>query len=236
MNTTEASITRPRRGQSMTRLETFTDAAFAFAAAVLAISIDEVPESYPELIEALKDAPAFAASFAILLLFWRAHQTWSDRYGLEDLPSVLLTFALILVVMVYVYPLKIMFGAAFSAISSGWLPSSFALESQAQFRVMLTVYGLGFFLLSGLIGALYLHAWRRRAALSMHPREAFDTAGESLAWLIVAMFGLLSVLLGWVLTDDYVPIAAWVYCALFLFGPVFDRLQTRSARRRFGNH
>jgi len=233
MSSNEASITRPRRGQSMTRLETFTDAAFAFAAALLAISIDEVPESYPELIEALKDAPAFAASFAILLLFWRAHQNWSDRYGLEDLPSVLLTFGLILVVMIYVYPLKIMFGAAFSAISGGWLPSSFALESQAQFRVVLTVYGLGFFLLSGLISALYLHAWRCRAGLSMHPREAFDTAGESLAWLIVALFGLLSITLGWLLPDRFVPIAAWIYCALIIYGPIFDVLQQKAALRRF---
>lgn len=225
---------RPRRGQSMTRLETFTDAAFAFAAALLAISIDEVPESYPELIEALKDAPAFAASFAVLLLFWRAHQTWSDRYGLEDLPSVLLTFGLILVVMIYVYPLKIMFGAAFSAISNGWLPSSFALGSLDQFRVVLTVYGLGFFLLSGLISALYIHAWRLRDRLQMSPEEAFDTASESLAWFIVGLFGLFSILLGWLLPDAQVPIAAWIYCALIVYGPIFDRLQRKAARRRFG--
>jgi len=233
-NPTLDEAIRPRRGRAMTRLETFTDAAFAFAAALLAISIDEVPESYSELIEALKDAPAFAASFAILLLFWRAHQTWSDRYGLEDLTSVLLTFGLILVVMIYVYPLKIMFGAAFSAISGGWLPSSFTLESQAQFRVVLTVYGVGFFMLSGLISALYLHAWRRRAQLSMHPREAFDTAAEILAWLIVALFGLLSVALGWLLPDRHVWIAAWMYCALIVYGPIFDRIQQNVARRRFG--
>jgi len=234
MSSTEASIARPRRGQSMTRLETFTDAAFAFAAALLAISIDEVPQSYPELVEALKDAPAFAASFAILLIYWRGHQTWSDRYGLEDLPSVLLTFGLILVVMIYVYPLKIMFGAAFNAISNGWLPSSFALESHDEFRVVLTIFGLGFFLLNGLISALYLHAWRLRQQLEMAPPEAFDTAAEILAWLIVALFGLISIALGWLLPDRHVPIAAWIYCALIVYGPVFDRFQRAAARRRFG--
>ena len=228
-----ADTVRPLRGKNMTRLETLTDAAFAFAAAMLAISIDQVPESYPELVEALKGAPAFAASFAILLLYWRAHQNWSVRYGLEDLPSVLLTFGLILVVMIYVYPLKIMFGAAFSSISNGWLPSSFALESQHQFRVVLTVYGLGFFLLGGLISALYLHAWRLRRELHMEPPEAFDTAGESISWMIVAMFGLLSITLGWLLSDQNVPFAAWIYCALFLLGPVSDAIQRKAARRRF---
>lgn len=234
MTTAEPDTVRPRRGQNMTRLDTFTDAAFAFAAALLAISIDQVPETYPQLVDALKDAPAFAASFAILLLFWRAHQTWSDRYGLEDLPSVLLTFALILIVMIYVYPLKIMFSAAFSAFSNGWLPSSFALESHFQFRAVLTIFGIGFFMLSGLISALYLHAWQRRIQLSMHPREAFDTASEFLAWLIVALFGLVSVALAWLLPDTQVPIAAWIYFALSVYGPIFSRLQRNAARRRFG--
>lgn len=59
----------PRRGAQMTRLETFTDAAFAFAAALLAVSIDEIPGNYQELVEAMKGAPAFIASFAILFLF-----------------------------------------------------------------------------------------------------------------------------------------------------------------------
>jgi uncharacterized membrane protein len=52
----------------MTRLETFTDAAFAFAVTLLAVSIDEIPNDYESLLLALKGTPAFAASFALLLL------------------------------------------------------------------------------------------------------------------------------------------------------------------------
>lgn len=37
------------RGDDMTRIETFFDAAFAFAFTVLVISIDEIPNSRPEL-------------------------------------------------------------------------------------------------------------------------------------------------------------------------------------------
>ncbi|MEE4295112.1 MAG: TMEM175 family protein [Wenzhouxiangella sp.] len=58
----------PRRGREMTRLETFTDAAFAFAVTLLAVSIDEIPNDYESLLLALKGTPAFAASFALLLL------------------------------------------------------------------------------------------------------------------------------------------------------------------------
>lgn len=225
----------PRRGTEMTRLETFTDAAFAFAATLLAISIDTVPGTYAELMEALKGAPAFAASLAILLLYWRAHQTWSDRFGLQDLPSVLLTFGLILVVMIYVYPLKIMFGAGFHFVSDGWIPSTFELDSWRQFRVLLTVYGTGFFLLNAIISGLYWHARRKRTALEMSTAEARDCAAESIAWLLVGAFGPLSIVLAWTLPDEHVPIAAWTYSALALVGPligiVIGRVEARQARR-----
>lgn len=224
----------PRRGRAMTRLETFTDAAFAFAAALLAISIDDVPSTYPALIEALKGAPACAASLGIILMFWHAHQRWSDRYGLEDLPSVLLTFALIMVVMIYVYPLKIMFQSGFSFFSNGWFPSGFDLETHFQFKVLVTLYGIGFFALCGLIAALYGYAWHRRAVLEMQPEEAFDTIAESLAWLFVASFGLLSIVLAWTLPEALLPLAPSIYALLAVFGPLIGVVQNRRARKRFG--
>lgn len=226
---------RLTRSRAVTRLDTFTDAAFAFAVTMLAISIDEIPGTYPELIEALKGAPAFIISFAMLLLYWRAHQNWSQRYGLDDLPSVLLTAALIVIVMIYVYPLKIMFGAAMGAVSGGWLPSNFDIETAGQFRVVTTIFSVGFAGLTGIISALYLHAWRKREALGMPPVESFDTAAESLAWAIVACWGVLSILLAWTLSDTWLPLAIWIYCALAVFGPVFELVQRRIVRKRFGS-
>lgn len=215
----------------MTRLEVFTDAAFAFAAAMLAISIDEIPGNYPELLNALKDAPAFAASFAILMLFWRAHQKWSEQYGLEDFPAVALTALLILVVMIYVYPLKILFGSAFEALSGGSLQSSFQLQSQTEFRGVLTIYGLGFAAMSALIAALYMHAWRCRKALSLNGSEQFHARAETWSWSFVACFGLTSVALAWLLPDGLVPLAAWMYCLLIPYAPLSDSLKHRALRR-----
>ena len=222
----------PRRGREMTRLETFTDAAFAFAVTLLAISIDEIPNDYEGLLLALKGTPAFAASFALLLLYWRAHQNWSQRYGLEDLPSVLMTFSLVLVVMVYVYPLKIMFSAAFSFMSNGWLPASFELASLHQFRVFVTIFGIGMFTLSGLIAALYGYAWTKRDELEMHAAERFDTAAESFVWLAIGSFGLISITLAWLLPDSLLHLSTWVYWLLIVIGPVLDQVQDRLVSRR----
>ena len=65
------------RGLAMTRLETFVDAAFAFAVTLLVISVDDVPRSFEELVLALKNIPVFLAASAQLFLFWIAHRSWS---------------------------------------------------------------------------------------------------------------------------------------------------------------
>lgn len=221
----------PARGQEVTRLSIFTDAAFAFATALLAISIDDIPASYAELTEALKDGPAFVASFAILLLYWRAHQSWSKRFGLEDLGAVLLTFGLVTVVMIYVYPLKIMFGAAFHFMSNGWLPLNFSLASAAEFRGLLTIYGVGFMALNSLVAGLYWHAWRQRQQLAMSRAESFDCGAESVAWLLVGSFGLLSIALAWTLPEDQLALASWTYMLLIVAGPAIGIIQSRLARR-----
>ena len=75
------------RGQESSRLDTFVDAAFAFVLTLLVISFDEIPSSYPEMLEAVKRIPGFAASFAVLMMFWLQHRLWSRRFGLERVVS-----------------------------------------------------------------------------------------------------------------------------------------------------
>ena len=45
------------RGTNTTRLDTFVDAAFAFAVTLMVISVDEVPGSYEEFMQALAQVP-----------------------------------------------------------------------------------------------------------------------------------------------------------------------------------
>lgn len=67
--------------------------------------------------------------------------------------------------------------------------------------------------------------------------ETRDCTGESIAWLIVAAFGPLSVLLAWplpdeILPDEQVPIAAWSYSALAIVGPLTGVVISRVEMRR----
>src|SRR3979411_3435265 len=76
------------RGIAMTRLETFIDAAFAFAISMLVIAAQQIPDNIQALLAAFKNVPTFVCSIAVLGIFWRGHWLWSGRCGLEDGASV----------------------------------------------------------------------------------------------------------------------------------------------------
>ena len=130
---------RKDRGREVTRIEAFVDAAFAFAVTLLVISFNALPDSAEALLQALKGVPAFAASFALLAMLWWTHADWSRRYGLDDGRSVLLSLLLVFLVLVYVYPLRIIFTAFFGWISHGWLPVGIAIDSTRDLQLLYTV-------------------------------------------------------------------------------------------------
>src|SRR6201984_1571051 len=78
------------RGIEMTRLETFIDAAFAFAISMLVIAAQQIPDNIVALLAAFKNVPTFVCCIAVLGLFWRGHWLWSRRYGLGDGASSLI--------------------------------------------------------------------------------------------------------------------------------------------------
>ena len=59
------------RGIAMTRLETFIDAAFAFAITMLVIATQQIPDDIETLLAAFRNVPAFVASIIVLGIFWR---------------------------------------------------------------------------------------------------------------------------------------------------------------------
>ena len=59
------------RGTEMTRLETFIDAAFAFAISMLVISAQQIPDNIQALLAAFKNVPTFICSIAVLGIYWR---------------------------------------------------------------------------------------------------------------------------------------------------------------------
>ncbi len=207
------------RGQNTTRLETFIDAAFAFAITMLVISVGDIPETYSELILALKGTPSFLASFAAVAMFWIGHRKWSRRYGLEDPVSILLSLSLIFVMLVYVYPLRLMFSALFSWISAGWLPSEFIISHYEELLGLFIIYGIGLALMSLIIALLYRHAHSKKELL-LTEIETIITKSEIASNYILSVSGLLSACFAWLMPPQIAVFAGFIYMALPILMPI----------------
>lgn len=218
------------RGAEMSRLETFADAAFAFALTLLVISFDEIPSTYDQLIGALKSAPAFAASFAIIVMFWVAHRAWSQRYGLEDAWSTVLTMVLVFIIMVYVYPVRAMMAASMHALTGGWVPAELQLESYEQARGIFLVYSIGWFVSIGTLTLLNRHALAVADRLRLNSLERFDTRTEIQAWSIVGGFGLISTVIALTVPDRLIGLAGYLYFGLAFLMPWHTRIRNRRRR------
>ncbi len=221
------------RGKDTTRLEAFVDAAFAFALTLLVISFDAVPQSFEELVIALRAVPAFLFAFLILAMFWIGHRNWSIRFGLDTTFATLVSLGLVFVLLVYVYPLRAMATAAVSAMTNGWLPSDFRIDSFGEVRGLFAIYGVGYFVSNLCLVMLYWHALRRADELMLTLEERLLTKQEVVAWLIIGSFGLVSTLLAATLPIRLVGLAGWIYMGLAVVMPTFGLFASRQFDRRF---
>src|SRR5947209_6060724 len=184
------------RGIAMTRLETFIDAAFAFAISMLVIAAQQIPDDIASLLAAFKNVPTFICSIAVLGIFWRGHWLWSRRYGLEDSVSILISWALIVTILIFIYPLKAIFGAMWYLLSSGQVGQPFSLHTtESQARTIFAIYALGLIAISAEILLLYLRAWQLREPLRLNSLEKLITRGELTGWGIPVGFGIVSLML-----------------------------------------
>src|SRR5512132_4334126 len=132
------------RGIEMTRLETFIAAAFAFAITMLVIAGNQVPDDAATLLDAFKNVHAFVASVIVLGIFWRGHWLWSRRYGLEDGISIFISWAMIVTMLIYIYPLKAIFSSMWFLLSGGRVGHALGAHSESQVRALFAIFALGF--------------------------------------------------------------------------------------------
>src|SRR5947199_1679344 len=200
------------RGMEMTRLETFIDAAFAFAISMLVIAAQQIPDNIQALLAAFKNVPTFICSIAVLGIYWRGHWLWSRRYGLEDGVSILISWAVIVTILIFIYPLKAIFGAMWYFISSGQVGQPFSLHTtESQARTIFAIYAVGLIAISAEILLLNLRAWQLREPLRLNALEALVTRGELTRWSIPVGVGLVSLVLALTLPAEQIQWSGWVY-------------------------
>jgi hypothetical protein len=173
------------------RADNFVDAAFAFAVTLLVIAVGDPPRSLDDLRTALLNAPAFAGGFALIALFWWAHHSWAALRPRRDARSLLLSLAIVFVILVYVFPLRLLMQTGLSFMTGGWLPGSELVRGREDLRLLYVIYGVGFSTLGLLYAGLYAHAARTLRAEGAANRavQAAESAGS---YLILLAAGVLS--------------------------------------------
>lgn len=223
------------RGDNMTRIETFVDAAFAFSFTMLVISIDEIPRSPQELIELSKDIPAFVMSALIIGSIWLAHSSWSRTFGLQDRVTVILSLTLVMLVLIFVYPIKLLLQAAviyfsitlfeIDALDTGLFTNTGWEDNQVS-ELFLFV-GIGLVALAGIIISFYQNALRYRDALRLNEFELAFCKRITLIWLLVACTALVSIAVTIFYNDERVVRAAFVYLSMIITIPVAMRFSDK---------
>jgi len=216
------------RGEAMTRIEVFSDAAFAFAVTMLVISLSAIPHNYEELIFAAKGIPGFGASFAVIMVLWVSHRRWSRRFGLDDGMSTFLTLALIFVILVYVYPLRIVMNILFFSVSGGWFPSQFEITSSSEVAGLVAFYGVGFLLVSVIQLGLYFRVSSQKKLLCLSPLEQILVKEEQRTWITQASVALISAFFATVFMNSWGYLAGFFFC----LSPIVTPLATMSLRKQ----
>ena len=223
------------RGSQPTRVDAFVDAAFAFAVTLLVIAIGHVPESIAELVQAMRGVPAFAASFFVIARLWQSHRHWSRRYGIEDAYSVRLSLGLVFIVLVYVYPLRMVAELTLASLSGGALAETpVVLTNVTELRTLYIVFGVGYALAGVVFLLLHRHALANADALGLTREERIRTETVCWRWTAVVAIALLSALGGLALPmgrDKALPfdlVPGLIYALLFVAFALLRRRERRA--------
>jgi hypothetical protein len=215
----------PRRHE-ISRLEAFSDAVFAFALALLVVSV-EPPASYAQLVDRMIGGVSFACCFTLLVWIWYEHSAFFRRYGLQDGPTIALNAILLFVVLLYVYPLKFMFDSLFARFLPRLQPP--APMQPWELANAAAIYSAGFIVIFLLFALLYRRALARRDELGLSELEVFDARTNIAHHLISAGVGVLSLALASFAPLELAPIAPTAYC---LMGPAHYGYGSISGKKR----
>lgn len=221
------------RSHEPTRLETFSDAVFAFAVTLIIVSL-EVPKSFDELFETMKGFVSFGVCFTLLFLIWNNQNIFFRRFGLVDAYTTFLNGVLLFVVLTYTYPLKFLFTLIFSGdstyLSHGEKLSMIRVD---QIPTLMYVYDTGYLIIYLLFYLMYRHAQKNAKKLELTDYELFETRSQMYINLLNVMIGVLAIAVTVILPAGLKGGSGYVYFLLAIVYPVFFRARGKKSRLLF---
>jgi len=221
------------RSHEPSRLETFSDAVFAFAVTLIIVSL-EVPKSFNELFETMKGTLSFAACFGALFQIWNQQNIFFRRYGLNDSATNTLNGALLFVVLLYAYPLKFLFDMLFN--NNLFTENGHVREmiGTAQMPTLMLIYGAGFTAINLLFYLMYVTAKKHAKDLKLKAVEIYETQTVIYVNLTLTLIGVTAMLLAWLLPVEYSGLSGFTYMLIGLAYWIWYSYRGKIAGKKFG--
>ncbi|VXD17746.1 TMEM175 family protein [Marinoscillum sp. 108] len=189
------------RGKNQTRVEAFTDAAFALGITLIVLSTS-APNTFEELWLSMRDVVPFGLCVILVMVIWYQHYIFFLRYGLQDSRIITLNTFLIFLILIYVYPLKFLFKILFDLyvglftsdreIFQHLFTSVIKLEDTPT---LMMLYGLGAACIFFTISLMYRHALKISSELELDEYEIHETKAALRTNLLMGIIPLLSALI-----------------------------------------
>jgi len=203
---------------------------------MLVIAAQQIPDNVQTLLAAFRNVPTFVCSIAVLSIFWRGHWLWSRRYGLEDGASILISWTMIVTILIFIYPLKAIFGAMWYFLTDGQVGQRLSLHTtESQARTIFAIYALGNIVISAECLLLNLRAWQLREPLRLNARERLVTRGEVMGWGIPVSVGIVSLVLALSVPTERIEWSGWVYFSMVILNPLYRTYRRRRMARALRN-
>jgi uncharacterized membrane protein len=214
------------RGQEVTRIEAFSDAAFAFALTLLIASL-EVPHKFEEVIDNMRFTLPFGICFGIVFMIWHHQNMFFRRFGLHDKKTLALNAALIFVVLDYMFPLKFLFGSIFAS-------NKFHMATAEQSSTIFCLYCGGFACFYLLFALMYFNAYAQREKIGLTAIESFCTISHAYNFLSVCAVSILAVIVAAV-SGEYATLSGMVYILMWPVSSILRSKREKLFTQRFGD-
>ena len=133
--------------------------------------------------------------------------------------SIFISWAMIVTMLIYIYPLKAIFSSMWFLLSGGQVGHVLGAHSESQVRALFAV-ALGFTAIALEMVLLNLRAWQLREPLRLNARERAMTFNEVTGWSIPVGVGLVSLVLALCLPGTQIQWSGWIYFSMAILVPL----------------
>lgn len=135
---------------SKNRLESVSDAVFAFAATLMVVNIG-ANTTFTSFKEELPNFISFAVSFFVMMAIWKVHYNFFRRTNYIDNWVIALNMVLLFTVLFYIFPIR-------SLLNTGVGGEKISLD---EFSNIFQLYSIGFALIFLSLYLMYLRAFKK---------------------------------------------------------------------------